>query len=334
MQLAEPEVLDETTITYVFGVRPTDDEMEEGVYYGFREDELKVYNGTGVERILVNFCGFLILQHLIPGLKAHVLYELVNAAGRGIWPVVRGPLSNVDYGPIRRTWDIFIQWARMADLDNGTGCINDLELERQWLRLLTQEDKSDEEILEEAWMGKGNMWIFKHPGIFPVAEAVGLVEKRPRSLQGNFDGNRFGVLNTSPLLALPIELMEAVVYYLPPEDVLHFIFTTKAIYHRFHPHLDRLTYVWIEQERPWYMPVGPIPCSEGDVELNRWEDAWAERLTNSSGGEEEEEEETPWFAYHLACKRSPNMKSRERIWKVVLQSKELLAYTSLVSPLP
>ncbi len=328
MRLAEPKILNERTVTYVFGVRPSDD-AEYGIYLGYQGDKEIRYKGVGAERILINFCAFLILQHLIPGLKAHVFYELVIVPGRKWWD----PFPNVDYGPVQLAQETSMQWGKIADFDpdsdieEDTEDEEDLELQKRWLKLLTQNNKSDKEIIEDAWMGKGNMWVFKHPGVFPIAEVARLAGARPPIRLSAFDGGsagRFEVLKTVPLLTLPPELMETIIGYLPPESMLCFISTSRAIHARFCTRLNRLTYIWIRRERPWYLPVGPIECEEGNTEIVRWRDDW-QKANGRDGGEEE----IPWFEYHLACKKSPNVRSRERIWKIILQIKEILAASSL-----
>jgi len=285
------------------------------------------YEGVGEGRIVVHFCAFLILQHLIPGLKAYVFYKLVVSLGGSS----SGVLRNVNYGPVGWTQHQEVEWRWIAN--HYSGFDDDPEIKDMcpggrewWLKLLTQEDKSDEEILDDAWMGCGNMWVFKHPGVFPIADAVRLAESCPRiaftTLYTDNEG-RSKVPKATPLLTLPPELMAIVFVYLSPTNMLRFISATKVLYGRYRTQLDRFTCIWIRQERPWYLPVGPIECKEGDTEIVRWRDDWEELTTRSGRGSEDKE--IPWFAYYLACQRSPNMWSRERIWDIVLKIKENLA---------
>ncbi len=332
-----PDVLGERAITCVEDVWPTNS-SEFGIYYGAQGDEGISFNGVGWKRTLINFDAFLILQHLIPGLKAHKLHEFVVASGEDCCH----PLPHVDYGPLQWT-GIGIDWREIADFgsdsdaDDDDAQLDDFKLEKQWLELLTQDGKSDEEILKDAWMGRGNMWVFKHPGIFPIAEAAKLAEIRPTRVQiatpgGNHTDSDVEALKSTPLLTLPPELIKNVLDYLSPESVVQFISATRTIYNHFYPHIDKLTYNWIRQERSWYLPVGPIQCKEGDIEVLRWRGAWQKETGLVLGGERPVQEEgIPWFAYHLACQRSPNMRSRERIWKIGLEIKKLLTptYTSV-----
>ncbi len=295
---------------------------------GQGEDEVS-YEDIGNGRIVVHFCAFLILQHLIPGLEAHTFYMLVM----GLDGRENGVLRDVDYGPVGDIHESEVEWRMVADIYFFDGDLETSNLEPGerdwWLKLLTQEDKTDEEILEDAWMGWGNMWVFKHPGLFPIAEAIRLADEwKGISSVTLFAGNtgRPKVPEATSFLAFPPELMEVVFGYLSPRDVLASISTATALYRRFRTSLDRLTHSWIRRQRPWYLPDGPIPCEAGDTEMVRWKKGWGE-LGDLEGGVPLNEREIPWFVYYLACKGSLNIRSRKRIWNVVLQIKELLAST-------
>lgn len=313
--------MDEKTITYVFGVRPYGGRGSR-VFCKGQGDEEMWYEDIGEGRIVVHFCAFLILQHLIPGLKVHTFYNLVMALG-GKWS---GVLRSVHYGPVGYTQEREVEWSMIADFNRFDVDIEGSESlggREWWLELLRQEDQSDEENLQDAWMGCGNMWVFKHPGIFPIAEAVKLAGNRPQVVFTTICTDSTDRFKATPLLALPQELMEIVFgYFKSPRNALSLISTTKVLYERYRAHLDKFTFLWIRQQRPWYLPVGPIECEEGDTEIVRWRDDWDKLASEGSLGSEREK---PWFAYYLACERSPNMRSRDRIWDIVLQIKRNLA---------
>lgn len=319
---AESQDPNDTTVKYIFNVYPSD-QPEDGIYVG-GDDTL--YRGVGRESFVINFCAFLILQHLIPEMKAHVFYKLALAVG-GKYKCAVFP--SVDYGPVERTHEESVQWKRIGEIgddddEEGSGEIDDFEGEKWWLRLLTQEGKSDEEILKDAWMGRGNMWVFKHPGLFPIEEAVEMNRQRQplRLLQPvTVESGGLGVSKSSALLALPLELTEMILCHLAPEDALHFVCSAKVLYGQFHARLDGIVCAWIQRERPWYLSVGPIECEGGDEEVEYWKEGWAQTIELDGV---DYEKEIPWFAYYLACKKSPNMRSRERIWKIVLQIKDTL----------
>lgn len=48
-------------------------------------------------------------------------------------------------------------WLAAGDVPDG------IIAEDWWLELWAQRDKSDEEILQDTWMGPGNMWAFVRP---------------------------------------------------------------------------------------------------------------------------------------------------------------------------
>ncbi|KAF9453487.1 hypothetical protein P691DRAFT_800748 [Macrolepiota fuliginosa MF-IS2] len=270
------------------------------------------------------------MQHLIPEMKAHVLYHLVLAVDGRCDSTV---FSDIDYGPVGRIhWypDQDGEWKDIGEIEDEDEEPDEFEAEKWWLRLLTQEGKSDKEILEDAWMGRGNMWVFKHPGLFPVEE-TGKKHRQHLALQldqlmtANWD---LGASNSSGLLSLPLEVLEIILGHLAPEDALCLVCGTGSLYGHFRASLDKVAYAWIRQRRPWYLPVGPVQCEKGDEEVVRWKNGWQQEIGSDGEGCEKQ---IPWFAYYLVCKRSPNMRSRKRIWNIVLQIKSMLHSCKLVS---
>ncbi|KAF5359564.1 hypothetical protein D9756_003321 [Leucocoprinus leucothites] len=321
------EDLDKEEVAYLFNVYPSSEGPEMGIYNQHQPNG-EIIEFTGVGRsfgsYLITFCSFLILQHLTPGLEARTFCKLALKANGGFDVFPEG----VDYGPVSRTIMQDVMWADIAEIhDNDSDEDGDYDnyRERRWLKLLTEKGKTDEEILKEAWMGKGNMWIFKHPGIFPIEEAVKLNERSPPP--ANLSNTSSPLEASSKILGFPTELIEMILGHLLPEDALRFMGSTRRLYRSFRAGLDRYTYTWIKQERPWYLPVGPIDCQDGDEEVVRWQQGWkdlmGDDIQTSEGGD------LPWLAYHFACKRSPNMRSRERIWGIVLQIKVLLEEANL-----
>lgn len=182
-----------------------------GVYCKGQGDDQVYYEDIGSGRIVVHFCAFLILQHLIPGLEAHIFYKLVmKLDGRRA-----GILRGVDYGPIGATQKHRVEWRMIAgnhffDDDPETRNLNPGERE-WWLKLSTQESKLDDEILKDAWMGRGNMWVIKHPGIFLIAEAVRLAEACPGIPSTTLSAGNIGRLKVpeaTSFLTFPTELIE------------------------------------------------------------------------------------------------------------------------------
>ncbi|KAJ3563299.1 hypothetical protein NP233_g9026 [Leucocoprinus birnbaumii] len=318
---APPEILDKEDVLYLFNVYPSKEGPEMGIYDQHSKHGKVEFTGVGHSfgSYLITFCSFLILQQLIPGLEARTFCKLaVKARGAfQIFPII-------DYGPVSRTIMQDVVWAQIADIDEEgvDGDEEDPENvdQRWWLKFLTQEGKTDKQILEEAWMGKGNMWVFKHPGIFPIEEAVRLDRCLPSPMTPPSTNTSPGQKNTFP--NLPVELILVIFSYLPPEDLLHLITTSSKLYRKFRIGINEYVYAWIQRESPWYLPVGPINCEGGDEEVVRWQSQWSAFMdldVRTSG-----KKDLPWLAYHFACKSSPNMRSRERIWRIVLQIRALL----------
>ncbi|KAJ3563301.1 hypothetical protein NP233_g9024 [Leucocoprinus birnbaumii] len=221
-------LLSKENVTYFYNVRPFDEESNPGIYLQHRQD-LRTTRFTGVGRTfgsyLITSCSFLILQHLIPKLEAHTFCKLAVTAGGGLMePVFPG----VDYGSVLRTIAMEANWRKVGDM--GGDEERDKEQE-WWLKLLTQEGKTDQEILKDAWMGKGNMWVFKHPGIFPIEEAATLHKSFPPPLPIERPSAH---TEDSVILSFPVELLEVILGYLPPEDVLHLMTTARELYYQFY----------------------------------------------------------------------------------------------------
>lgn len=176
-------------------------------------------------------------------------------------------------------------------------------------------------------MGRGNMWVYKHPGLFPVKETVKLNEHLPPPVHSVMVGtdrdSQPEVSGLVTLLIFPPELVEMILERLPPEDALHLVCASGSLYRRFRSCIDMCAYSWVQQGRPWYLPVGPIQCPNGNEEVVRWQQEW-KRHANLDTRDISGIRNIPWLAYHLVCRRSPNMRSRERIWGIVLQIKDLL----------
>jgi hypothetical protein len=329
IEFTEDAEINEVTVKFVFDVYPCPYGSRDGTYAQGVGDTEIYYEGIGKESFLINFCAFLIMLHLIPEVKAHMIYQLILDAG-GKHPWTSFP-RGVDYGPVWRTIRQEVDWCRIGEIDYGQadpdGENNDFEGQKWWLTLLTQEGKTDEEILKDAWMGKGNLWVYKHPGMFPIQEAVELDECLPgpvviaeSDLQSKVTEDSF------KLLCLPTELMRIIFGYLRPEEVLHLISATRILYQLFRGALNEISYEWMKQERPWYFPVGPVDCEGGEEEIVRWMEKkeFIDIYTRTSS------KMPPWFAYHLACRRSANMRNRERIWRNVLKIRGVLEDAQMI----
>ena len=106
--------------------------------------------------LIVTYTSYLILKQAAPEVKPHTVCAL--ALGRGCRSATEG-VEGIDYGPVGR---IFEQYANLlAIYDNSDERFeNPIQF---WRWLLTQEGRTDEDILHDAWRGPGNMWVFVRP---------------------------------------------------------------------------------------------------------------------------------------------------------------------------
>ncbi|KAF8651981.1 hypothetical protein AX16_004542 [Volvariella volvacea WC 439] len=93
---------------------------------------------------IMTFTSYQILQHVCPELEPHHLYRLFYRSKRDENSYHNGP---------------YMDWCLMADVpkDVEEGDAWDYGL-RWWVKLLMRTDMTEDEIVEEAWMGRGNMW--------------------------------------------------------------------------------------------------------------------------------------------------------------------------------
>ncbi|KAJ7266540.1 hypothetical protein C8J57DRAFT_1717893 [Mycena rebaudengoi] len=147
----------ESNVTAVYDVVPTD--MAQYGGYTDAEDSSIHYSVNFPVVCLMTHSSFVILRNRVPQFRhASVLYQLL-CHPRCCW--------EVDYGPISGTQNQHVDWLKVADFPR------DSESYRvRWLQLLTQKDKSPAEVLEDVWMGPGNLWVFVRPDCFPIPEAL------------------------------------------------------------------------------------------------------------------------------------------------------------------
>lgn len=139
----------------IFNLVPKDlDEGQTGIYHK-RDDPDEEYNlwthwDSGR---VVTFSAYCILKTVAPDLEPSALYRVFTDK----CIVTEGPLGYpqaVKYGPIAKIWDQESQWTNIPDADDAAAW---------WVRLLCCSRTTDEEILKEAWVGNGNLWVYVRP---------------------------------------------------------------------------------------------------------------------------------------------------------------------------
>jgi len=107
--------------------------------------------------VIIMYTTYLIVKQASPRLKPHMICHLV------FYPkpsYTYGVIDGIDYGPVVGTQEQYTRWLGISGVRDYGEQVDD------WQRMLTQEGKTDEEILHDAWRGRGNMWVFVRPDRF------------------------------------------------------------------------------------------------------------------------------------------------------------------------
>jgi hypothetical protein len=145
----DPVEYTESTITEVFNVF-IGDNPGLGDYKDIDGEVFSVLPNQN--SLIVTYTSYLILKQVAPEVKPHILYAL--AYGRN--GDTMGEVEGIDYGPVGRIIRQPALWAAIC----GNGFENPVTF---WRQLLRNKERSDEDILHEAWKGRGNMWVFVRP---------------------------------------------------------------------------------------------------------------------------------------------------------------------------
>ena len=105
------------------------------------------------------YTAYLIMKQASPRMTPHIVFQL------GLHPGLDVIFKVIDYGPVKGIhFENYVAWSRIVDSDVSYNSYG--EQTNRFFRMLTQEGKTDEEILHEAWRGPGNMWVFVRPDRF------------------------------------------------------------------------------------------------------------------------------------------------------------------------
>ena len=102
--------------------------------------------------LIVTYTSYVILKQAAPEINPHILYSLAYEGRRELM----GGVAGIDYGPVSRIIRQHAYWAAICD----NGFDNPVTF---WRQLLGNKERSDEDILHDAWKGRGNMWVFVRP---------------------------------------------------------------------------------------------------------------------------------------------------------------------------
>ena len=150
--LLDPTEYTESTITEVFNVSPSDN-PELGDYRDINGESFFVFPCGN--NLIVTHTSYLILKQAAPEVKPHILYALAFGESRE----TMGNIAGIDYGPVGRIFEQYAYWAAICG--NSEGEFEDPD--EFWRQLLNDKERTEEEILHDAWKGPGNMWVFVRP---------------------------------------------------------------------------------------------------------------------------------------------------------------------------
>jgi len=317
-----PTVYAESTITEVFNVYPGDnpeygDYSEEG-----GESFLVLPYGNS---LIVTYASYLILKQAAPEVKPHILYALAYRGSH----YTMGDVAGIDYGPVGRVFDQYAHWPAICDY-NERGFENPIQF---WRWLLTQEGRTNEEILHDAWKGPGNMWVFVRPDRFPITEtlAAKLIPSFPYVVN-----TEPTIQNAGPTLgSLPPDIVLATCEFLPIRSIYALITTCKRFRSIILPHVNPISRRRLVEEEPWYLPAGPFklnPTTTSCKGMHGREEVewWAAQWTVGGISPEDMDDRIPWFVYRKECSKSMSMWNRKRIWEISKQLGALARAKGLV----
>ena len=277
--------------------------------------------------LIVSYTSYLILKKAAPEVKPHILYALAYGGNRDTMGVIAG----IDYGPVS---GIFGQYAYLPGICEG-GSEYPVTF---WRRLLSDEERADEDILHDAWKGRGNMWVFVRPDryveeysltrkrnlicvvfSFPIAETLATtpLPKFPYPI------------NTEPTSSFQIENLPpdtflSICEFLPIRSIYTLITTCKIFRSIILPHANPIARRRLIDDEPWYLPAGPLKLNSmntnGDRMHGREEiEWWAERWAAGGIAQGDMDTDIPWFVYRKECSKSMSMWNRKRIWGISKQ---------------
>uniref|UniRef100_A0A0W0FZ64 F-box domain-containing protein n=1 Tax=Moniliophthora roreri TaxID=221103 RepID=A0A0W0FZ64_MONRR len=269
-------------------------------------------------------------------------------------------LEGVQQGPTARIREQFANWVRVADFEEEIARRESDPVEqpseeeddwysdyhKAWYRLLMSKDKTTEQIVEEAWLGKGNMYCFVRPDrsvswsellkslrnlifayfSFPVAET----HLYPALLKIDATNQPRTLAPLPNLTSLPLDIYHYLCStFLTPKSVLTLVSLNRHLRSLLLPNVDALVHKCLTKLQPYYLPIADAPCPNGDGEIKWWRDKW-KKHDISAGADGREHSNIPWMQYARACSKSTSMKNRKRIWGIVDQVERIARERALL----
>ncbi|CAA7257495.1 unnamed protein product [Cyclocybe aegerita] len=250
-------------------------------------NEYNIYHFGGKNSLIVSRTAWYILKSAAPAVAATVLGAISSKTGG---QVTAGHITGIDYGPASYIIDQDACWGAIC----GTEEID--EMGKFWKDLLTQ-DKSDEEIIYDAWRGPGNMWVFVRPDRFPISETISAKEL-PTFPVLDMAANKVEKLSFSTMLG---DILLSIWEHLPVRSICALMTTSKMYRAYIFPHANSICHRRLIAYEPWYLPVGPFQTPHGREEIEWWESKWSQGIDIPIS---EIDSKIPWLLFRRECSSS------------------------------
>jgi len=153
-----PDTLSDSNVMEFFQIVPGDN-PDLGDYRS--KDPADTNNYTVISYgncLIISYIAHLIMKQAAPAVKPYMIYALSRKVEGSA-----GHIPGVDYGPVNEIAEQYACWLAIC------GSVPAEDWGHFWRNLLTQEGKTDEEILLDAWRGPGNMWVFVRPDRYIIS---------------------------------------------------------------------------------------------------------------------------------------------------------------------
>lgn len=221
---------------------------------------------------------------------------------------VRG-MPGVDYGPISHG-GAFLQLHRVDD---------DCRLDEWVADFLLKSVEPTEHDKHLLMMDAGNMWVFVRPDDFPVVHAFALMRASSLPLlacaypvppPSATDDSTILTYQPPTLEALPLDVLLLITSHLSLPSMVKLCSASHTLLNVLFPFLDSLARRCMAQSEPWYLP----PHGKERTSFHE-----QYKIARGPDTRDDDIAAFPWFWYARACRCSPSMRNRKRIWGIAEQ---------------
>ncbi|KAF9017073.1 hypothetical protein BDZ89DRAFT_1075022 [Hymenopellis radicata] len=282
----KPTMFSDSTVAAVVNFTIGDDPDLSDFKIVFPDDpdaeDLDVSMYGGYNKFYIFLYAYRILIGRFPELEPHMIYATL-ASSECRWYKDEEYTSNIadQYAWFYQVADIVEDQMEEPD-DDG----DDYSFRYLWL--------NEDEIIRDAWFGKGRLYHFACADDFPKSE--------PFAAAGQSD---------TLFSKLPFDVLDYLCdAYLSIGEASSLLCLNRSLGDGLLPFINTFAQKAIARRHPYWLPI-VAPCLRGDEEQLFWEQMW-----EGLGGE------VPWAPYARECERSPGMRNRQRIWGMAERFKD------------